>query len=87
MRVRTEYVLSCPTSGGGGESLIGGGAQTDTGGGNDCTWNLTNEVHYVYDGMRVIQERKKKERKGKEKEKGSNHSLVHFMIERVCVRL
>jgi len=61
LRVRVEYVLACQVStngggGGGGDSLVGGGAQTQSQQDN-CTWNVTNEVHYVYDGMRVIQER------------------------------
>lgn len=60
LRERLEYVLSCPiTNGGGGGgdlNSLAGGAQADTIG-NNCTWNLTNEVLYVYDGMRVIQER------------------------------
>jgi len=59
LRVRVEYVLACQVStngGGGGDSLVGGGAQTQSQQDN-CTWYITNEVHYVYDGMRVIQER------------------------------
>ncbi len=60
LRVRTEYVLSCIASNGGGggsgDSFFGG-IHTDTGGGPNCNWNVTNEVHYIYDGMRVIQER------------------------------
>ena len=57
LRKRIEYVLSCPVQATNPPPDTGPQQQEDPGGGNNCTWTLTNEVHYVYDGMRVIQER------------------------------
>ena len=56
--MRLEYTLTCPTSITNNQSAaqpIGG--QTDSGGGSNCYWTLHSETEYVYDSMRVIQER------------------------------
>ena len=54
LRKRIEWVVSCPPP-----QSPPGGAQPNSGGGggNGCTWGEVSETWYVYDGMRVIQER------------------------------
>jgi RHS repeat-associated protein len=54
LRKRIEWVVSCN----GGQSAQGAGVvPSGGGGGNGCTWGEVSETWYVYDGMRVIQER------------------------------
>src|SRR5437899_1132278 len=54
LRKRIEWVVNCPPP-----QSPQGGAQPNSGGGggNGCTWGEVSETWYVYDGMRVIQER------------------------------
>lgn len=56
LRKRREYVLTCSGTGG-GSAAQSSGVQPDSGGGNNCTWGQVSETDYIYDGMRVIQER------------------------------
>src|SRR5262249_38273035 len=57
LRKRIEWVVSCSA----GQGAVQGGAAPNSGGGggggNNCTWGEVSETWYVYDGMRVIQER------------------------------
>ncbi|HEV2211014.1 MAG TPA: RHS repeat-associated core domain-containing protein [Verrucomicrobiae bacterium] len=62
LRKRLEYSIPLSSGGGGSASPPSGG-----GGGGGCSWNLNTEVHYIYDGSRVIQELD-----------GSNNPLVGY---------
>src|SRR5262249_18496214 len=57
LRKRIEWVVNCPPPGSPQGGAGAGAVPNGGGGGSTCTWGKVSETWYVYDGMRVIQER------------------------------